>query len=175
MKIEKSLKTKKMLWLVFPLLALTLVLGACATPNADAATNPPTTTGDTENNSYMPPLDNPSKTIRVEYLYDELAVQKHITYDVVIEKSGSLIVTFGSNPSTGYAWQKAVTSNSNISSEYTCQFVAPPSGMVGAAGKQVWTFKTLQPGNTTINFSYSQSWQGGVQNEWTLALNVTVK
>ncbi|XUX00526.1 MAG: protease inhibitor I42 family protein [Dehalogenimonas sp.] len=123
----------------------------------------------------MPPLDNPSKTIRVEYLYDELAVQKHITYDVVIEKGGSLIVTLGSNPSTGYDWQKAVISNSNISSEYTCQFVAPPSGMVGAAGKQIWTFKMLQSGSTTLSFSYSQPWQGGVQNEWTLALNVTVK
>jgi predicted secreted protein len=170
--MENPMKRKNAILAIVPLIALSLVLGACATPNADAATKPPTTTDNTGNNSYMPPLDNPTKTIKIELLYDDLLVQKHITQDVVIENGGSLIVILGSNPSTGYSWQKAVIGNSAILPEYSRQYVEGISGLVGAPGKDTWTFKTNQAGSSTITFNYNRP---GEQPEWTVTLNVTIK
>jgi inhibitor of cysteine peptidase len=178
--MENSLKNKNILWAIVPLLILTMVLGACAEPTTEAATNPPpTTTANTEANPEvnpgMPRLDNTTKSIQVELISDELAAQKHITKDIAIELTGSLIVTLYANSSTGFQWQEAVISDGAVLSQYSRQFVEPSMMIPGAGGKDVWTFKTLKTGTTSVDFSYSRPWQGGEQNEWTVTLNITVK
>jgi inhibitor of cysteine peptidase len=172
--MENSPKNKRILWGIVPLLVLTMILGACASPDTEAA-NLPTTEADNGENSTMPRLDNTTNSIRVELIDDELSAQKHITKDITIELSGSLIVTLASNPSTGFGWQEAVIGDTAMMSQYSRQFVEPPMMMPGAAGKDVWTFKTLKAGTTTLAFGYSRPWQGGEQNEWTVTLNITVK
>jgi inhibitor of cysteine peptidase len=179
-KMGKSMKNKNVLWGIVPLLVLTTVLGTCAKPATEAATNsPPTTTANTEANPEvnpgMPRLDNTSKSIQVELIFDELAAQKHITRDITIELTGSLIVTLSANPSTGFQWQEAVIGDGAVLAQYSRQFVDLPMMIPGAGGKDVWTFKTLKTGTTSVDFSYSRPWQGGELNEWTVTLNITVK
>jgi predicted secreted protein len=47
--------------------------------------------------------------------------------------------------------------------------------MVGAAGKDVWTFNSKAAGTTAIKFSYSRPWDGGEKDTFTLTINVNVK
>jgi len=52
---------------------------------------------------------------------------------------------------------------------------AQAQGMVGAPGAQVWTFKALKKGATTVSLDYSRPWEGGEKGVWTFELTVTVK
>jgi inhibitor of cysteine peptidase len=55
------------------------------------------------------------------------------------------------------------------------EYVAPTSDLMGAPGKEVWTFKALEKGTTIIAMQYSRPWEGGEQAEWTFSLTVIVK
>jgi inhibitor of cysteine peptidase len=47
--------------------------------------------------------------------------------------------------------------------------------MVGAPGKEIWTFKALKKGTSTISMEYSQPWPNGTKAAETFDLTVVVK
>jgi inhibitor of cysteine peptidase len=53
----------------------------------------------------------------------------------------------------------------------------PPAegSMVGAPGKEIWTFKALKKGQSSISMEYSQPWEGGTKAAETFQLTVVVK
>jgi len=60
--------------------------------------------------------------------------------------------------------------------QYEHNFLSPEAkGVVGASGKDVWTFKSLKKGTTIISFDYSRPWEGGEKGEWTVELTVVVE
>ena len=78
-----------------------------------------------------------------------------------------------SNASTGYRWD-APRFDGRYLSLLAHRAIAPTSGMMGAAGTEVWTFRALRTGATTLTLTYSRPWQGGEKATWTVALDVTV-
>ena len=123
----------------------------------------------------VPPLDDGTKSVEIELTSDELAQQKDITREIEVKLPGSVIVILGSNPTTGFDWQDAEIGDEAVLTEYFRQFVEPQSDVVGAPGKDVWTFKTLKTGTTTVKFEYSRPWEGGEKGEYTVELTITVK
>lgn len=112
----------------------------------------------------------------IEVSYDELAATKHISREIEITHFGILQVTLYSNQTTGYSWSEtAQIADFKVLQQESHEYVAPTANRVGAGGKEVWVFKTLAPGKTTLNAAYSQPWAGGEKGEWTFELNVTVK
>jgi inhibitor of cysteine peptidase len=71
-------------------------------------------------------------------------------------------ITLSSNPSTGYEWQIASLSNPDVVEFVSSEYIAPASQLLGAEGKQVLTFNSLQEGNVTINLEYVRSWETGI-------------
>ena len=65
------------------------------------------------------------------------------------------------NGTTGYQWLLAKPLDRSalklISSEYISA-KNKPNMQVGAPGKQMWRFKALKPGQTSIYFEYVRSW-----------------
>ncbi len=107
---------------------------------------------------------------------DEFGQQNNIVRSVELTQPGSLNVTLGANPTTGYQWVEAAIADKTIIEQESHNYVAPTAaGVVGAPGKDVWVFNSLKTGTTTIKFSYSRPWEGGEKDAWTLVLNVTVK
>ena len=47
--------------------------------------------------------------------------------------------------------------------------------MVGAGGKEIWTFKGVSPGETTITLEYVRPWETGVQPVIVNSFGVTVE
>ncbi|MFH1381382.1 MAG: protease inhibitor I42 family protein [Chloroflexota bacterium] len=125
----------------------------------------------------MPPLNGGQEAKTIEISVDDFMAQNHLTRDVVLIRPGSLIVSLGANPTTGFTWEEAEISNPSVVTEQSHNFVAPQadSQVVGAPGKDVWVFDPQQPGTATIKMSYSRPWEGGEKDEWTLTLNVTVE
>ena len=107
----------------------------------------------------------------------EVSVDESATGKTVeIAVGGSLTVTLESNATTGFQWELASISDQAVLEKQSNTFEAPEdTGMVGAPGKEVWTFKALKKGSSTISMEYSQPWEGGTKAAETFSLTVVVK
>jgi inhibitor of cysteine peptidase len=92
-----------------------------------------------------------------------------------IATGGLVTVTLDSNATTGYSWELTGISDNNVLQKTDNTYEAPTSSLIGAGGKEVWTFTALNAGKATINMSYSQPWAGGQKGTKTYTLTVTVK
>ena len=88
---------------------------------------------------------------------------------------GSFTVTLDSNATTGYSWELKEISDTGILEKTDNKYVAPTSSLMGAGGKEVWTFKALAPGTTTLSMEYSQPWAGGQKAAKNFTLTVVSK
>jgi len=96
--------------------------------------------------------------------------------EVEIAVHGSLIVTLDSNPSTGFQWsQQAQISDQTVLGQTDHEFMPAESAAIGAAGKEVWTFKALKKGKSTISMEYRQPWEQSGPAAKTFTLTVAVK
>jgi len=85
-----------------------------------------------------------------------------------------LVVTLESNATTGYSWTLAQNSDDSVLSKTGNEYVAPQTTLVGAGGKEEWTFKALKKGTSTISMGYSRPWESTPPVE-TFDLTVVVK
>jgi len=87
----------------------------------------------------------------------------------------SLVVTLDSNPSsTGYSWSLIQNSDESVLSKTGDKYIAPQTTLIGAGGKEEWTFKALKKGTSTISMGYSRPWESTPPVE-TFDLTVVVK
>ncbi len=120
----------------------------------------------------------PNTQKNYEVTIDKFMQDKNITGTIEINKGETLILILGSNPTTGFSWtEKAQISDTQILEQIKHEFVEPAAKntVLGAAGKEVWTFKALKAGTTTVSVDYSRPWEGGEKGEWSFDLTVTVK
>jgi len=107
---------------------------------------------------------------------DDFRAQQHISKEVTAAVGDSFTVALCSNATTGFQWsESAQISDSTVVQQTDHKFVSPDTELVGAPGKEVWTFKGLKKGTSTISLEYSRPWEGGEKGEWALNLNVVVK
>jgi inhibitor of cysteine peptidase len=64
-----------------------------------------------------------------------------------------------SNPTNGYSWELSQPLDKNYIALISAKYVPGQSKLIGAAGKEVWTFKALKPGKPVISFSYLRPWE----------------
>ena len=90
---------------------------------------------------------------------------------------GLLTVTLESNATTGFEWELAnITDETVLEQAGEQEYKAPAGeGVVGAGGAEVWTFKALKKGKSTISMEYRRPWEEGVEPAQTFALTVVVK
>ena len=108
---------------------------------------------------------------------DDFMKQQHISKQTEVAAGESFTVTLCSNPTTGFQWsESAQISDRAVLEQADHEFVAPEAkGMVGAAGKEIWTFEAVGKGTSTISMEYSRPWEGGEKAEWTFNLTVIVE
>ena len=94
---------------------------------------------------------------------------------IEIAAGGSFTVTLDSNATTGYSWELKGISDNAVIEKTDNRYDAPTSGLMGAGGKEVWTFKALKAGTTTLSMEYSQPWEGGQKGANSFNLIVIVK
>ena len=83
---------------------------------------------------------------------------------IEIEVGQEFIITLDSNPTTGYQWQLAELLDEAILRLIGSKYEAPEAkpGLVGAGGKERWTFKAVGEGETKICLKYVRSWEKDV-------------
>ena len=118
--------------------------------------------------------------MRLGYTLDDFMKLQHISKEVEVAVDGSLTVTLCSNPTTGNQWESPQITDQTVLEQVDHKFVPPEykgdrPPPPGTPGKEVWTFKTLKEGKSTISMEYSQPWEGGMKATRTFVLTVAVK
>jgi inhibitor of cysteine peptidase len=116
-----------------------------------------------------------SKAVSVEISQDNMNSQTDIRKSVEVNIIQSLVVSLPANPSTGFSWTEAKVSDTSVITQSDRKEVAAASGMPGASGTTIWTFKPAKAGQTTITMDYSRPWEGGEKGVKTFTLSVVVK
>lgn len=122
----------------------------------------------------------------VEVSCADFSDQKNVTRQVEVAVGDTLTVTLCSNPSTGASWQELAQARDQTIVQQTDQeYVVPEAPwlpglfpelfIVGAPGTEVWTFKALKKGTSTIYMLYGRPWEGAEKGEWSFRLTVVVK
>lgn len=95
---------------------------------------------------------------------------------------GSLLITLKSNPTTGFKWEIVKITDKTVVKVADHRFEAPEvsrdkngAPITGATGKELWTFRALKKGKSTIFMEYSQPWNGGTKADKTFILTIIVK
>ncbi len=119
----------------------------------------------------------PSTGTSVEVSCDDFGTQPHMSKQINVTAGDTFTVTLCSNATTGFQWsESAQISDQAVVQQTGHEFVSPENkGLVGAPGKEVWTFKALKKGTSTIAIEYSRPWEGGEKGEWTFNLTAVVK
>lgn len=96
--------------------------------------------------------------------------------DVDIAIEGLLTVTLESNATTGFQWELAGTTDPSVLEKLSNEYEAPEAvSPPGTGGKEVWIFKAIKKGKSTISMEYSRPWEGGEKAAQTFTLTVVVK
>ena len=110
-----------------------------------------------------------------EITCDQFAGLGDQTGEFKVEVGDKIRVELCSNPTTGFEWAYD-TSGDTVLQEEDRDFVeAEDEDVVGASGKQLWTFEAIDKGTAEVSMEYSQPWDGGIKAEWTYSMTVTVK
>ena len=89
---------------------------------------------------------------------------------------GTLTVTLESNPTTGFEWALVGITDETVLEEEGHAFVAPEAeAPPGTGGEEIWTFKALKEGKSTIGMEYRRPWEEGVEPDKVFVLTVVVK
>jgi inhibitor of cysteine peptidase len=94
---------------------------------------------------------------------------------ITLNAGDSLILTLDSNPSTGFSWSNASISKVSVIKEMSREFKEPDSKLMGASGQDIWTFKALEKGTSTISMNYSRPWEKDVAPIATFNVTIVVK
>ncbi len=124
--------------------------------------------------------EEPVAGVSLEVSCEEFQGENHITREAGVAVGDLLVVTLCSNPTTGFQWsENAEIGDAAVLEQLSHEFIAPKGSdkknpPPGASGKEVWTFRALTGGTTSVSMEYSQPWQDGEKGAWTFALTVTV-
>ena len=86
----------------------------------------------------------------------------------------TLELSFESNPTTGYQWE-VVEMNQAVLRQLGEEYVAPATDLLGAAGKEVFRFEAVSPGETLLKLVYHRPFEPEVPPEQTYQVNIIVK
>ena len=153
---------KRLLFVVLAAALLLPFVAGCAVVTPASTVKSPTDGG------------TPTVTLGIALTADDFAADAHPVKDVTLDYDNYFTVTLDANPTTGYQWNSdaVITGGAVVQVEH--QYQEPTSTLVGAPGKDVWTFRAVRADTATVNFSYARPFES-VPPTWTLTLNVTVK
>ncbi len=133
------------------------------------------------------PAPTPTPTPPTPYSTVSIPIEEfpnHPHIDVVMHAvvGEDLTVTLGSNQTTGFRWSEfAEISDRTVVRQVNHwyqslggkEYETPPPP--GTSGEEVWTFKALKKGTTTISMEYSRPWIEEDIGHWTVNITANIK
>ncbi len=98
--------------------------------------------------------------------------------EVELEQGQILVVTLESNPTTGYRWEQVENQESILEQMGEAEFKPSEKGeppLVGAGGWEIFRFKAISAGQTSLKLVYHRPWEEGVEPLKTFSIQVVVR
>lgn len=83
-------------------------------------------------------------------------------------------ITLDSNPTTGYQWRLAGQFPARKLRLVKSSYRRPSGRLVGAGGREIWTFEALAAGRATLRFEYIRPWEKDVPPARTRTFEVAI-
>jgi len=84
-------------------------------------------------------------------------------------------ITLDSNATTGYSWRLSDKFTEGVVKSLGSEYTPPETQRKGAGGKEIWRFKAVAAGKTTITLEYVRPWEKGVAPAMVKSFGVTVE
>lgn len=126
--------------------------------------------------SFTIPYADIAAYLKTDYMHLALAKTTLDAAKPTVLAEGQLAyIVVDSNPTTGYTWT-VKSSDDRIAKVIKQQYAADPAGsdLSGAGGKEIIVVKAMRKGDSKLQCTYEQNWDGGKQDK-TLAYSITVK
>ena len=78
---------------------------------------------------------------------------------IKVSPGEKFVIVIASNPTTGFSWKIAKPINENVIKLLNSEYIPARSGLIGAGGKEVWTFVAVAAGETSISLKYVRPWE----------------
>ena len=76
-----------------------------------------------------------------------------------VVKGEQLTISLEANPTTGFAWELAAPLDTKVVALVSHDYQRSDAARVGAGGTDVWVFKAIGAGSTTIALEYRRPWE----------------
>ncbi len=77
---------------------------------------------------------------------------------IKINAGNNFTITLDSNAATGYKWEIANSLDVELVKLLDSKYIPSKTDIVGAPGKEEWTFKAIKSGKAIISFNYARPW-----------------
>jgi len=95
---------------------------------------------------------------------------------IEVEVDQNLVISLESNPTTGFSWELVELEDPILQLMGEAEFQPSESKeIVGAGGTEIFRFKAVSIGQTTLTLVYHRSWEEGVEPLETFNLNIVVR
>ena len=79
---------------------------------------------------------------------------------ISVRPGDEIVVTLDSNATTGFAWELTVEPMDQVLELLGSEYVRPESELVGAGGQEVWRFRAIGEGTTSLQLTYLRAFSG---------------
>jgi inhibitor of cysteine peptidase len=94
---------------------------------------------------------------------------------VAAEEGQEFAIFLDSNRTTGYEWRLAAPIDERVVHFVRSEYAPPKGGLVGAGGREEWTFLAKGRGETEILLEYVRPWEEGKPPAARAHIRVSVK
>jgi inhibitor of cysteine peptidase len=105
----------------------------------------------------------------------ENAIYTDLEETIQCKVGGTFSIVLDANPSTGYQWRLAQSADGGSLKLVNSKYIAPITELMGAGGKEIWSFKALSVGQRTIVFEYVRPWEKDKEPERSIAFTVNIQ
>jgi predicted secreted protein len=115
-----------------------------------------------------------TQRINLEIACDQFSQDSVFTSKCEAKIGDKINIALCSNRTTAFQWRYKTTVE-NVLKETEHSFQEPKDDVLGAAGKEAWTFEAVGMGTTEIQMEYTGPWEDEEKVEWIYTVTVTVE
>ncbi len=97
---------------------------------------------------------------RSETEKDRMQGFSHPDQPIQIKAGREFSIKLQSNPTTGYKWRLTRPPDGKVLLLVRSEYERPENAaLAGSGGIEIWTFRALSPGKTSVTFQYIRPWE----------------
>jgi inhibitor of cysteine peptidase len=123
----------------------------------------------------MPANDSSRSEMEKTVAMQEASSNKSVPDKVEVVMGREFSLTLASNATTGYHWELAAPLDEALVKLVSNTYQAPRTGLLGAGGQEIWTFRAVGRGQTVIQLKYVRPWEKDAAPAETASCSVIVR